>query len=88
MRMPRPPPPAAALMMTGKPISSARRVASARSSMGPSVPGTVGTPARFMRSLALILSPMPSMTSALGPMNLRPWSWQICAKRAFSAKKP
>ena len=41
-RMPRPPPPNAALMMSGKPISCAIFSASPRSSIGSSVPGSVG----------------------------------------------
>ena len=67
MRMPFPPPPAVALMMTGKPIPSATCSASSGSSMVPSEPGTVGTPASFASRRAVALSPICRIWSARGP---------------------
>src|SRR5579885_1982296 len=52
------------------------------------LPGVVAMPASCITRLAVALSPMAAMTCGLGPMNVNPWSAQISAKRAFSAKKP
>jgi len=41
-----------------------------------------------MIALAVALSPMLAIVSGAGPTNVRPWSAQISAKRAFSARKP
>ena len=87
-RIPLPPPPAVALIITGYPISFANFLAALTSSNKPSPPGTTGTPALIMVSLAVILSPMLLIISGVGPINLIPWSAQICANFAFSAKKP
>ena len=56
--------------------------------MGPSEPGTTGTPAAAMVSRATDLSPMRSMASGDGPMNVSPDSAHARAKAAFSARKP
>jgi tripartite-type tricarboxylate transporter receptor subunit TctC len=54
----------------------------------PSLPGTTGTPAFFIVSLASDLSPIALIISAVGPMNLIPEVVQISAKLAFSARNP
>ena len=87
--MPRPPPPNAALMMSGKPISFATFNASARSSIGFSVPGNVGTsdllrPARARPTL----SPINRSNSGRGPTKVMPASAHACAKSAFSERNP
>ncbi|CAB4911184.1 unannotated protein [freshwater metagenome] len=84
-----PPPPDAAFTATGKPISSlAIRTASSYVSTDSVVPGTIGTPAFFMRSRALVLLPMESIAEAGGPMNVMPSSSRRCTKAAFSERKP
>ena len=88
MRMPFPPPPAVALMMTGKPIPSATCSASSGSSMVPSDPGTVGTPASFASRRAVALSPIWRIWSGVGPMNVMFDAPQVSANSAFSARKP
>ncbi len=86
--MPRPPPPATALISTGKPIPSASSIASASVPMAPSLPGTVGMPSSLAVALATILSPISRMCSGVGPMKVKPCSSTICAKSAFSDRKP
>ena len=54
----------------------------------PSDPGTVGTPAAFMVSRAVDLSPIVRMCSERGPMNSMPWSAQMSTNVAFSERKP
>ena len=88
MRMPRPPPPAAALIITGKPIAATAARASSNPSTRPSLPGTVGTPARAAMRRALTLSPISRIASAFGPTNTRPAAATASAKSAFSARKP
>ena len=87
-RIPLPPPPAVAFKITGYPISLAKVFASSTLSNKPLPPGTTGTPALIMVSLAVILSPILLIISGVGPINLIPWSAQICANLAFSAKNP
>ena len=70
--MPRPPPPAVALIMSGKPTSLATSIAISSLSMSPLEPGTVGTPAFFIVSRAVALSPITRICAGLGPMNSRP----------------
>ena len=53
-----------------------------------SEPGTNGTPAFFMCWRALVLEPIISIDSGVGPMNLTPASRQALAKRAFSDRNP
>ena len=67
--MPRPPPPATALMMTGYPMSLATLSACSSPVTGPSLPGSIGTPAFFIAFLARALSPSSLMTLGSGPMN-------------------
>ena len=86
--MPLPPPPAAALIMTGKPIRAASTAASASSAMGPSLPGTTGTPAACMRLRALVFTPMASWLSGRGPMKVRPAVRQARLKSARSERNP
>ncbi len=88
MRIPFPPPPADALIMIGKPISSATRRASSMSSTIPSEPGTVGTPTSIIVRRAVALSPMARICSGVGPMNVIPERAQISLNSAFSARKP
>ena len=88
MRMPRPPPPKAALMAIGRPCSSANARASAASATGPSVPGTSGAPARTAISRAVTLLPSASITSAVGPIHVRPAATTARAKSAFSERNP
>ena len=63
-------------------------MASSTVSNKPSEPGITGTPAFFMVSLAVALSPMELIISAEAPMNLIPCSEQILENSAFSDKKP
>ena len=62
--------------------------ASSTVSTGSVVPGTIGTPAFFIRSRALVFEPMDSIADAGGPMNVTPASSRACANAAFSARKP
>ena len=86
--IPRPPPPAVALIITGNPMSDAMVFAVLKSAMTPSEPGTTGTCAFFIVSLARALSPIALIASGGGPMNVRPEVPQISAKEAFSARNP
>jgi len=54
----------------------------------PSEPGTIGTPAFFMVSLAEALSPIELICAAVAPMNLMPYSAQMAENLAFSDKNP
>lgn len=69
--IPLPPPPNAALMITGYPYFSTNDTASSTLPTGPGVPGTTGTLHLIARVRAETLSPSPSMTSGVGPMNLK-----------------
>ena len=62
--------------------------ASATLATGSVVPGTIGTPAADISSLARVFDPIASIASAGGPMNTIPASSQARANRAFSARKP
>ena len=53
-----------------------------------STPGTKGTPNSLTACLALNLSPMTSIDSGDGPINVIPASFNFLAKPAFSDKKP
>ena len=88
MRMPLPPPPADALTITGRPMSLATTSASSASAMMPSEPGVTGTPAAVIVARAAALSPMRSMLSGDGPMNLMPCSRQRRLNSARSARNP
>ena len=52
------------------------------------VPGTPSTPTASAARRALILSPITSMASGGGPMNVTPRSVMARAKSAFSEKNP
>lgn len=52
MNLPRPPPPYAALKITGSPCFMQNSIASSEVVTGPSVPGTMGTPASIAACLA------------------------------------
>ena len=86
-RIPLPPPPADALNMTGKPIRSAAATTSS-SSPSTSVPGTTGTPASCMIARAVTLSPIFSIASGCGPMNVTPAARHAAANGARSDRKP
>ena len=87
-RMPRPPPPYAALMATGQPYCSPNATTSSAGPTGSSVPGTGATPAATAVRRAAIFSPIASMASGGGPMNVTPFSVMARAKSAFSEKNP
>ena len=55
---------------------------------GPSEPGTHGTPAFFIALIADTLSPIKRITSAVGPIKVKPDFSTCSAKSAFSDKKP
>ena len=72
-------------------MSSAALTSSAGSGSGPSsntAPGSTGTPAAAMISLAPILDPMASIASGVGPTKVRPAAAQARAKPAFSDRNP
>ena len=86
--MPRPPPPAVALTITGYPISFANLSALSSVSVGPSLPGRIGTPAFFITRRARALSPIKRITCGSGPMNLMWQASQTSARYALSERKP
>ena len=88
IRMPRPPPPAAALIISGKPIPSAWRRASASVTTGPPLHAATGTPTSSASSLAAILSPSRRIASGGGPMNVTPIRSHSSANAGSSATKP
>ena len=51
-------------------------------------PGTVGTPALIIASLAETLSPIRRIDSGRGPMKAKPLFSTRSAKSAFSDRKP
>ena len=79
IRIPRPPPPAAALTSSGRSpcVAVSGRIA----------PRT-GTPAAAISSLARVFEPISTMASGGGPTHTSPASSTICAKWAFSDRKP
>ena len=74
--------------MTGKPIFEAIFSASFSSSIAPPEPGIVGTLAKFIVETAVALSPIFSIISGDGPMNLILCSPHIFENFAFSDKNP
>ena len=58
------------------------------SGSAPSEPGTTGTPALRMASLADTLSPIRRIVAARGPMKTKPELSTRSAKSAFSERKP
>ncbi|MND86424.1 hypothetical protein D3C80_783900 [compost metagenome] len=87
-RIPFPPPPADAFIRIGKPISCAIRMASFSSAIAPSLPGTKGILYFFAAAFAESLSPIISIDSGDGPINVMPACFTLRAKSAFSDKKP
>ncbi len=85
---PLPPPPYAALIATGQPYSSPNATISSTLTMASSVPGTASTPAAAAALRDEILSPMTSMASGGGPIQVTPLAAMARANSAFSAKKP
>ena len=65
-----------------------RWFSSGTSPSGPPEPGTQGTPAFFITLMADTLSPIMRITSARGPMNVKPLFSTRSAKSAFSDRKP
>ena len=65
-------------------LTSATRSASSVLRMMPGDPGTVGTPALFIVSRAVDLSPMRLICSGRGPMNSMPCSRTISTNVEFS----
>ena len=88
IRIPLPPPPLVALIISGKPASSANCLAASKLSIGPSVPGITGKSALIAVVLALTLSPNISKCSRWGPINLIFSSAQRRANCSFSLRKP
>ena len=87
MCMPLPPPPKAAFTRSGKPIRSACFLA-CFASTGSGVPGTIGMPLASAARLAAALSPIVSIASGGGPMNVMPASPTALANPARSDRKP
>ena len=54
----------------------------------PSDPGTQGTPAAFIDSMAETLSPIKRMVCGSGPIKTKPLSCTRSAKSAFSERNP
>ena len=75
-------------MATGQPYSSPKATTSSADVRTSVVPGTPSTPAASAAMRELILSPMTSMASGGGPMNVTPSSVMARAKSVFSEKKP
>ncbi len=75
-------------MATGHPNSSPKATTSSADRSTSVVPGTPTTPARWAASRELILSPMTSMASGGGPIQVTPAPEMARAKSAFSEKKP
>ena len=65
-----------------------RTISFGSSGSAPSEPGTTGTPAFLIASLAETLSPIRRMESGRGPMNTKPLFSTRSAKSAFSERKP
>ena len=86
--IPLPPPPADAFIITGNPILTAILNAFSTSSTAPPEPGIVGTFACCIVDTAVALSPIFSIISGDGPINLILCSPQIFENLAFSDKKP
>ena len=83
--MPLPPPPYAALIATGQPTCSPNAITSSTLVISSSVPGTLSTPPRSAALRAEILSPIKSIASGGGPIQITPRSVIVRAKSAFSA---
>ena len=62
--------------------------ASASAVTGSVVPGTIGTPAAFISSRALVLEPIASIAFGGGPMKTILAFLHAWAKAAFSARNP
>ena len=75
-------------MATGQPYSSPKATTSSADVRNSVVPGTPCTPASWAAMRLDTLSPMTSMASGGGPMNVTPRSVMARAKSVFSEKKP
>ncbi len=75
-------------MATGQPNSSPNATISAGDPSTSDRPGTPDTPARSAARREEILSPITSIASGGGPMNVTPRSVMARAKSAFSEKNP
>ena len=87
-RMPLPPPPALALIMTGNPILSASTAAALMSEITPSLPGTVGRPARLAWARAAALSPIRRIVSPGRSHENQPGLFDHVGKTGIFGKKP
>ena len=86
--IPLPPPPAEAFIITGNPILEDICSPSSSVSIAPPDPGIVGTFAEIIVETAVALSPIFSIISGEGPINLILCSEQILENFAFSERKP
>jgi hypothetical protein len=84
--MPRPPPPNDALTSSGRPTWVT--ISSRSVSPVTSPPGSTGTPAFAISSLAPSLAPIAAIASGEGPTNVRPAAATSAANAAFSDRNP
>jgi hypothetical protein len=75
-------------MMTGYPMSLAILAACSSPSIGPSLPGRIGTPAFFIARRARALSPINRITFGSGPMKRMWQASQTSARYALSERNP
>ena len=75
-------------MATGQPWSLPKATTSSDDRSTSVVPGTPATSARWAASRELILSPITSMASGGGPIQVTPAPLMARAKSAFSEKNP
>jgi hypothetical protein len=76
------------LIATGQPCSLPKAMTSSAEARNSVVPGTPATPASWAAMRDDTLSPMTSMASGGGPMNVTPRAVMARAKSVFSEKKP
>ncbi len=77
-----------ALIATGHPLSSPNATTSSAEVSTSERPGTQGTPASSTVRREVVLSPITSMASGLGPTKVAPESPTDLAKAALSERKP
>jgi hypothetical protein len=75
-------------MATGQPLDSPKATTSSAEVRNSVVPGTTGAPASTAAIRLDTLSPMISMASGGGPMNVTPRAVMARAKSVFSEKNP
>jgi hypothetical protein len=69
-------------------LRAMRTISFGSSGSAPRSPARTGTPAFFIASLALTLSPIRRMESGRGPMKTKPLFSTRSAKSAFSDRNP